>query len=213
MPGRQLYRERSVPFDPRRQLTLVKGGLLEPHNARRFLQRTLPDSWRFAQQMAVDLTRQVEYLAWVARAETFDTYFLRQADVMLRAEGLLELINGDRQPAAEVLPLSARASEPEPQAARFAIWGRAIVTAVLLQLGERLEVSNPHQALIYLLGREFRFAKAAALWTAEHGMTTVERTLRELPGHALVLLAASPNDTAERFMARDAFWAAVAKRT
>jgi hypothetical protein len=27
-----------------------------------------------------------------------------------------------------------------------------------------------------------------------------------------VLLAASPNDTAERFMARDAFWAAVMSR-
>jgi hypothetical protein len=65
-----------VPFDPRRHLTLVKGGHPEPRNARRFLQRTLPDSWRFAQQMAVDLARQVEFLAWVARAETFDTFLL-----------------------------------------------------------------------------------------------------------------------------------------
>jgi hypothetical protein len=28
-----------------------------------------------------------------------------------------------------------------------------------------------------------------------------------------VLLAMSPNDTAERFLARDAFWSAVMKRT
>jgi hypothetical protein len=34
-----------------------------------------------------------------------------------------------------------------------------------------------------------------------------------LPGYALVLLAMSPNDTMERFMARDAFWTAVMKRT
>ena len=91
--------------------------------------------------------------------------------------------------------------------------GPTIVTAVLLELGERPEISNPHQALVYLLSRELRFAKAAALWIAEHGMAAVDGALRELPGHALVLLAASPNDTAERFMARDAFWAAVMKRT
>jgi hypothetical protein len=76
-----------LPFDPRRHLTLVRGGLSEPRNARRFLQSMLPDSWRFAQQMAVDLARQVEYLAWVARAETFDTYFLRQAEAMLPPRG------------------------------------------------------------------------------------------------------------------------------
>jgi hypothetical protein len=34
-----------------------------------------------------------------------------------------------------------------------------------------------------------------------------------LAGYALVLLAASPSDTAERFMARDAFWTAVMTRS
>jgi hypothetical protein len=34
-----------------------------------------------------------------------------------------------------------------------------------------------------------------------------------LPGYALVLLAASPSDTADRFMARDAFWTAVMARS
>jgi hypothetical protein len=201
-----------VPFDPRRHLTLIRGGLCEPRSARRFLQGALPDSWRFAQQMAVDLARQVEYLPWISRAETFDTYFLRQAEAMLRPKGLTELINGRAQPPGQDPPVPAREPEVDEQAARFALWGRAIVTAVLLELAERLEVSNPHQALIYLLCRELRFAKAAAVWTAEHGVAAVEQALRELPGHALVLLAASPNDTAERFMARDAFWAAVTKR-
>ena len=201
-----------MPFDPRRHLTLVKGGLSEPRNGRRFLQRVLPDSWRFAQQMAVDLTRQLEYLAWVGRAETLDTYFLRQAEAMLRPDGLSELINGRSQTVGDLPSVPAREAELEERAVRFAAWSRAIITAVLLEMGERLEISNPHQALIYLLSRELRFAKAAALWTAEHGMAAVEQALRDLPGHALVLLAASPNDTAERFMARDAFWAAVMKR-
>ncbi len=196
-----------MPFNPRRHLTLVRSNAVKPSHSRRLLQRALPDSWRFAQQMAVDLVRQVEYLAWVGRAETFDTYFLRQAEAMLRPKGLTELISG------QVRPEGSPAPEIEERAARFASWSRAIVTAVLLDLAERLEISTPHQALVYLLTCDLRFAKAAALWTADHGMASVEQALRELPGHALVLLAASPNDTAERFMARDAFWAAVMKRT
>ncbi len=198
-----------MPFDPLRHLTLVCSNAAKVSHSRRFLQRALPDSWRFAQQMAVDLARQVEYLAWVGRAETFDTYFLRQAEAMLRPKGLTALISGQARPEGNDAPVP----EIEERATRFASWSRAVVTAVLLDLAERLEISNPHQALIYLLSCDLRFAKAAALWTADHGMASVEVALRELPGHALVLLAASPNDTAERFMARDAFWAAVMKRT
>jgi hypothetical protein len=197
-----------VPFEPRHHLALVRLDHPEPSKARRCLHRMLPDSWRFAQQMAVDLVRQLEYLTWAGRADTFDTYFLRQAEAMLRPKGLTELISGQR-PSCDSIP----ARRLEEQATRFATWSRAIVTAVLLDLSEREAVGNAHQALTYLLSRDLRFAKAVALWTAEHGMAPVERALRELPGYALVLLAASPNDTADRFMARDAFWAAVMKRT
>jgi len=197
-----------VPFEPRHHLALVRLEHPEPSKARRCLQRMLPDSWRFAQQMAVDLVRQLEYLAWAGRAETFDTYFLRQAEAMLRPKGLTELISGQR-PRCDSIP----ARRLEERATRFATWSRAIVSAVLLDLSERPEVDNPQQALTYLVGCDFGLAKAAALWTAEHGMAPVESALRDLPGYALVLLAASPNDTAERFMARDAFWSAVMKRT
>ena len=197
-----------MPFEPRHHLALVRLEHPEPSKARRCLQRMLPDSWRFAQQMAVDLVRQLEYLAWAGRAETFDTYFLRQAEAMLRPKGLTELISGQR-PRCDSIP----ARRLEERATRFATWSRAIVSAVLLDLSERPEVDNPQQALTYLVGCDFGLAKAAALWTAEHGMAPVESALRDLPGYALVLLAASPNDTAERFMARDAFWSAVMKRT
>jgi len=159
-------------------------------------------------EMAADLVRQLEYLPWYGRADTFDTYFLRQAEAMLRPKGLTELISGER-PGCD----SIAARVLDERATRFATWSRAIVSAVLLELAERFEVGNPHQALTYMLSGDLRLAKAGALWTAEHGMAPVERALRELPGYALVLLAASPNDTAERFMARDAFWAAVMKRT
>jgi hypothetical protein len=198
-----------VPFDPRRRLALVRPAPSDPRQGRRFLQRSLPDSWRFAQQMAIDLVRQLEFLAWTARADVLDTYFLRQAEAVLRPKGLGELIGGPSGPTdrAQTTP------ELEERLRRFCTWNRAIVTAVLLDLGERQDVIDPHQALTYLLTRHVPFVRAAAGWSAKAGLTPVRHALSELPGYALVLLAMSPNDTAERFLARDAFWAAVMKRT
>jgi hypothetical protein len=198
-----------VPFDPRRHLTLVRPTLPDPSQARRFLQRNLPDSWRFAHQMAIELARQSEFLTWYARADALDTYFLRQAEAMLQPRGLAELIGGPSAPP-EGGPTTP---DLEERLARFCTWNRAIVTAVLLQLKESCEVSNPRQALTYLLTRRVPFARAAAGWSASAGMASIRQALSELPGYALVLLAMSPNDTAERFLARDAFWTAVSKRT
>jgi hypothetical protein len=153
--------------------------------------------------------RQLEFLAWDARADGLDTYFLRQAETMLRPEGLTELIGG---PSGA--PDPARTTpDLEERLARFCTWNRAIVTAVLLDLHERRDVINPHQAVTYLLTRHVPFVRAAAAWSAKAGMAPIRHALSELPGYALVLLAMSPNDTAERFLARDAFWAAVMKRT
>jgi hypothetical protein len=198
----------SVPLDPHRHLTLVRPPLSEASQARRFLQRRMPDSWRFAHQMTTDLAQRLEFLAWAGRADAFDTYFLRQAEAMLRPNGLTELIGGTA-PRGE----DQTTPDLEERLARFCTWSRAIVTAVLLELGERREVINPHQALTYLLTRHVPFARAAAAWAAKAGMTPIKKALCELPGYALVLLAMSPNDTAERFLARDAFWTAVMKRT
>jgi hypothetical protein len=195
-------------LDPHRHLTLVRRPLSQASQARRFLQRKMPDSWRFAHQMTTDLAQRLEFLAWAGRADAFDTYFLRQAEAMLRPSGLTELIGG-----AAPLGEDQTTSDLEDRLARFCTWSRAIATAVLLDLGERHEVTNPHQALTYLLTRHVPFAKAAAAWAAKAGMTPIKDALCELPGYALVLLAMSPNDTAERFMARDAFLTAVMKRS
>lgn len=197
-----------MSFNPRRHDALARPALSEPSCGRRFLQRTLPDSWRFAHQMAIDLVRQLEFLAWAGRADAFDTYFLRQAEAMLRPAGLTELVGCPDEPQ----PPAAR-RDLDDRVVRFSAWSRAIATAVLLDLDERREVGNPHQALTYLITRHLPFAKVAAAWSANSGMAPLQDTLCGLPGYALVLLAASPNDTAERFMARDAFWAAVHNRT
>lgn len=198
-----------MSFDPRRHLALARPALAEPSHARRFLRRALPDSWRFAHQMAIDLVRQVEFLAWIGRADAFDTYFLRQAEAMLRPKGLTDLIGGAEGGPS---PESPRRDLDE-RVARFSTWSGAIATAVLLDLDERREVTNPHQAVTYLITGHLPFARAAAIWAGKVGMAPVREALCQLPGFALVLLAASPNDTVERFMARDAFWAAVMNRT
>jgi hypothetical protein len=201
--------ESSVAFNHRPRLMLVRPALDQRSQARRFLQRTLPDSWRFAHQLAVDLVRQLEFLPWSARADAFDAYFLRQAEAMLRPEGLTELINGPSAPSAGPCAML----DLEERLARFCTWSRVVVTAVLLDLNERREVTNPHQALTYLLTRHVPFARAAGEWSAKAGITPLRDAFGELPGYALVLLAMSPNDTAGRFLARDAFWTAVMKRT
>jgi hypothetical protein len=168
----------------------------------------LPESWRFAHQIVVDLARQAEHLAWAGRSEILDIWFLRQAESLLGVTGVNRLISGERA-AADPPP----AESLEEGTLRFGTWSRAVVTAVLIELPEEQEVNNPHQALTHLLSGELHLARMAAGWTAEHGVAPLQHALRDLPGHALVLLAASPNDTAERFMARDAFWAAVMKRS
>jgi len=168
-----------------------------------------PRSWRFAHHLSSDLVRQIEYLPWSGRVEIFDTYFLRQAETILRPGGLTALVGGQPSPPGE--PLAPR--QFEARRARFADWSRMMMTAVLLDLDERAEVMTAQQGLTYLLTLDLGYSKAAAVWTTFHGMSTIVETLHRLPGYALVLLAASPNDTVERFMARDAFWAGVMARS
>ena len=144
-----------MPLDPHRHLTLVRPPLSEASQTRRFLQRKMPDSWRFAHQTTIDLARRLEFLAWAGRADAFDTYFLRQAEAMLRPSGLTELIGG-----AAPLGEDQTAPDLEERLARFCTWSRAIVTAVLLELvhdaggelGGDLEVELAAQAEVHLAG-------------------------------------------------------------
>lgn len=200
--------QESNPSSRRSRLPPFRPTPADPNRARRFLRRELPDSWRFALQMATDLGHQVEFLAWTDRARTFDKYFVRQAEAMLRHDGLTELVAGSSTPVR----LQPGRGELEERVRRFVVWSRATVTALLLDLDERLEVTNAEQALTYLLTRDVALAKAAARWTGRHGNAPIARALEELPGYAVVLLASNPNDTAARFMARDAFWIAVLGR-
>lgn len=177
--------------------------------SKRALQQMLPASWRFAYQTTLDLLSRIEHLAWHDRADTLDIYFSRQADGMLGTSRVTAMVGG--QVAVEGLTHSQPALEDS--AAAFATWCRAITTAVMIDLDQDRHVQEPAQALTYLVARDWHFAKSAAAWVAEHGMAPVADALSSLPGYAIVLLATSPNDTVERFMARDAFWQAVRRKT
>jgi hypothetical protein len=185
------------PFHPE-----DSGPTSAPSGSTRFLKRILPESWRFARQMSDDLLGQTEFLPWPDRADVFDTYFVRQAEVMLRADGVLALVEGG-EPGGEPAP-DVRAAIP-----RFAHWARALTTSVLMELNEPVAVREPEQALTYLFSRDLMHTRAAARWSGWHGLQAIAETLERLPGYALVILASSPSDTAERFIARDAFWTAV----
>lgn len=179
------------------------------HGGKRALQQMLPASWRFAYQTTLDLLSRIEHLAWRDRADALDIYFSRQADGMLGTARVSAMVGGSIDPLGSV-PAEHHGDD---RAAAFATWCRAITTAVMIDLDQDRSIKEPVQALTYLVARDWQFAKSAAAWVANHGMAPIAEALGSLPGYAIVLLATSPNDTAERFMAREAFWQAVQKKT
>jgi hypothetical protein len=176
---------------------------------KRALQQMLPAGWRFAYQSALDLISQMEHLAWRDRADRLDAYFSQQADGMLGPKHMSTMIGIHSSVAAN----QEDAAESSEKAADFATWCRAVTTAVLIDLDQDIEIRQPTQALTYLIARDWQFAKSAANWVSEHGMGSIADVLQDLPGYAMVLLATSPNDTVERFFARDAFWQGVKRNT
>jgi hypothetical protein len=176
-----------------------------PQSGKRALQQILPAGWRFAHQVTLDLISQIEHLAWPDRADKLDSYFTQQADGMLDRTRMGSMLGGRLAVVTDLTgPL-----DPDEHAVGFSVWCRAITTAIMLDLERCLEVREPAQALTYMVARDWHFARSAASWIAENGMAPVADALKRLPGYAMVLLATSPNDTAERFIARDAFWQAV----
>lgn len=178
-----------------------RSSTVEQPRALRMLERSLPGSWRFARQAGLDLLRQIEFLGWADRADVFDTYFVRQAEGMLRPEGLADLLSATGGSGPTI--------RTHHTIAGFAAWTRTLVTSVLFDLNEPVVVREPDQALTYVLSRDLMRARAAVRWAGGSGPDTIGEALERLPGYALVLLASSPSDTAERFAARDAFWSAV----
>lgn len=162
------------------------------------LAAALPGTWRAALAAAEDLARRFQYLSWPDRAKLLDEYFWAEARARLSTDGVTAVVNRH--------PETLRRGHP---CAAYATWCTAIVTSVLALLGEGGRASCAEQALTLLFSRREEHRDAADDWLARATPDQLQRELARLPGYAFLLLTLCPNDSAESFMARDAFWAAM----
>jgi len=173
----------------------VRTGEAELHST---LAAALPGTWRAALAAAEELAHRLQYLSWPDRAKLLDEYLWAEARARLSTDGVTAVVNRH--------PETFRRGHP---CAAYATWCTAIVTAVLALLDERDRALCAEQALTLLLSRRADHRQAAELWLAEATPEELHRELARLPGYAFLLLTLCPNDTAESFMARDAFWTAM----
>jgi hypothetical protein len=145
---------------------------------------TVPEAWRDARGEAARLACRLQYLTWPDRARVLDE-FNRQSQRPLQVE----------------------------RVAAYAGYCSAVLTGMLATLGESGAVGNAAQALTFLLSQKDQHREAAVDWVAATAATAVlQAQLTGLPGFAFMLLTLYPNDSAESFMARDAFWTALLGR-
>jgi hypothetical protein len=158
--------------------------------------RTLPTGP--AEAEAARLARELQYLTWPDRARALDQWIWATARAILSSDEVTAVINRQRQ--------------GRPATQRVAAFrGRcgAVVTALLAPLAEPRPVTCAPQALTLLLSHQRRHRDVAIAWCHAGGIHELAAQLSCLPGYAFLLLTIYPNDSAESFMARDAFRAAV----
>ncbi len=158
----------------------------------------LPGSWQAALAAAEELARRLQYLDWQDRAKLLDEYLWIEARTRLSTDGVTAVVN--RHP--EIF----RRGHP---AVAYATWCTAIVASVLQLLGEDGRADCAEHALTLLLSRRPEHQDSADAWLERATPEDLQRELAKLPGYAFLLLTLSPNDSAESFIARDAFWTAM----
>jgi len=176
----------------------VTAGQAEVHAT---LAAALPGSWQAALAAAEELARRLQYLSWADRAKLLDEYLWSQARARLSTDGVTAVVNRH--------PETFRRGHP---CAAYATWCTAIVTGLLSLLGETSPASCAEHALTLLLSRREEDRNAADGWLARTTPDELQKELARLPGYAFLLLTLFPNDSAESFMARDAFWTAMLGR-
>jgi hypothetical protein len=155
-----------------------------------------------AEAEAGELARRLEFLTWDDRAAMLDEFFWRQARARLRHELI----------TAVVARRAGEGAAGSPEVGRFALYCRAVLTAALAGLGEPARIACAAAALTHRLSLAGPDLHAAEAWLDAAGADRREAAARELarrPGYAFLLLALCPNDSAESFAARDAFFAAM----
>lgn len=168
------------------------------------LHMLLPREREAARAEALRLARRLEFLTWQERPKVLDDFFWDEAKSRLDNEQVTAVIN--RQGHGREHAAAVRA---------YARHCRGAVTAALVMLAEparAVAADEPAAALAHRLSLqpEHQDAAAAGRWDEDDARRDrYAGTLAGLPGHAFLLLAMSPNDSAESFHARDAFFAAM----
>lgn len=163
---------------------------------------TTPEAWRDARAEAAQLARRLQYLTWPDRARVLDEYLWERVRVGLSSDLVTSVINRQGQTHPEAGRVAAHAS-----------YCSAVLTGTLAILAEGRGVGGAPHALTLLLSQKQEHRDAAIAWIAETAAATfLQAQLTKLPGFAFMLLTLYPNDSAESFMARDAFWAAMLGR-
>ena len=167
-----------------------------------YLRGILPESWGQAIDLASRLAEETRYLPWADRARAFDGVFWSEARARLAKEDVRAIVN--RQ--------SGSVADPG-QLAAYTRFCRALVTATLMLLDDASGIDHEAAALIHFFSLDPEHQEAAVEWIGKGHQDELARALRAWPGCAFLLLILSPSDSAESFLARDAFWAAMLGRS
>lgn len=156
------------------------------------------DEWRAARDEAALLARRLQYLTWPDRARVLDEFFWSRARATLSSEAVTAVINRKLQQSSEI-----------DQVQSYARYCASVAATVLAVLDDSGPLAGEAHALTLMLSTREQHRNRALDWVATQRRTALDEQLRLLPGYAFLSLTCHPNDSAESFMARDAFWTAM----
>lgn len=156
------------------------------------------EGWRELYADGWALAERLRFLPWPERLQILSAFCWQQAQEMLSPEAITGMVN-------------RRSADPQGEDAvrRYAARTSAVMAAVLLLLGEEGRVFSHASALVHLFTGDPDLQRPALDWLAASGSDGLHPLLARLPGLAFLCLCLYTNDSAESFMARDAFFAAL----
>lgn len=164
-----------------------------------FLKEIIPNHWRTAYDLANEIALETEYLTWQDRAKRLDSAIWEQARLMLNNDQITAVINRLNHSHGRCYAVL-----------EYATFVGAAVSALLMRFGSEPAITTPQQAMTMALSKLAQHQSAARDWLRQQNSAQpVETMLSTLPGFSFALLTIYDNDTAESFMARDAFWRAM----
>ena len=164
-----------------------------------FLKEIIPNHWRNAAHIALETAEATEFLTWSDRAARLDAVIWEQARFMLSNDQITAVINRLTHSHGHCYAVL-----------EYSTFVSAVVSATLMRLDEQCTITSTHHALTLALSKvEEHQAKARDWMRSQNSVQPLECALSKLPGYSFALMTVYSSDTAESFIARDAFWRAM----